>query len=256
LIAEKRKRDEEAARREEEAALAEYDAEGWHLGQWQDHIGKLDDGSVKVLLTDPPYGMGYQSDWRLDRTKPHKHDKIEGDDADAAAVVGEMAEAFLSKLADDAHVFVFCGWRNEPEMRAALEQAGLTIRGSLIWDKQATGMGDPTTTFAPAHERILHAVKGSPPLYRRAADVLRYTRADSSRHPTEKPTPLLVELIETTTVPGELVADPFGGVASTAVAATSTDRRRWSVELDEGYHETGVDRLRALDLDGGEAAAA
>jgi hypothetical protein len=77
----------------------------------------------------------------------------------------------LPKLATDAHVLVFTHWRTEPRDAGSLEAAGLTLRGSLVtWDKAATGMGDPSTTFAPQHERILHAVKGSPLLLQRASE--------------------------------------------------------------------------------------
>jgi site-specific DNA-methyltransferase (adenine-specific) len=69
----------------------------------------------------------------------------------------------------------------------------------------------------------------------------------ADRHPTEKPIALLSELISATTVEGDLVADPFGGVASTLVAATRTGRGAWGCELDEGYHETGKRRLDAAD---------
>lgn len=222
---------------------AQYVVEGWHHGDWRDHLDKLDDGSVALLLTDPPYGMNYQSDYRLDRRVDRKHSVIVSDDHDAPGEVLAMLEAFDAKLADNAHILLFCGWSGEMEMREVVEKAGYTLRGSLIWDKQATGMGDPTTTFAPAHERILHAVKGSPPLYRRSPDLLRHGRCDSSRHPTEKPEALLRELIEATTVEGQVVADPFGGVASTAAAAKSAARRWFSSELDEGYWRTGEERL-------------
>jgi ParB/RepB/Spo0J family partition protein len=224
---------------------SQFVVEGWHYGDWGDHIDKLDDGTVALLLTDPPYGMGYQSDYRLDRRVDHKHAKIEGD-ATAVNASEELFEAlcaFASKLAENAHILVFCNWANEPDMRAMIEKAGYTLRGSLIWDKQATGMGDPDTTFAPAHERILHAAKGSPPLYYRAADVLRHGRCDSSRHPTEKPVGLLKELIEATTVEGQIVADPFGGVASTMAAAKETGRRWFGCEISEEYWSVGEERL-------------
>lgn len=222
---------------------SQFVVEGWHHGDWRDHIGKLDDGTVTLLLTDPPYGMNYQSDYRLDRRVERKHDRIASDDTDAPGEVLAMLEAFWDKLADNAHVLLFCGWAGEPEMREVVTKAGYTLRGSLVWDKQATGMGDPTTTFAPAHERILHAVKGSPPLYQRAADLLRHSRCDSSRHPTEKPVSLLGELIEATTVDGQVVADPYGGVASTPAAAKATGRRWFGCELDEAYWRAGEERL-------------
>lgn len=224
---------------------AQFVVEGWHQGDWRAHLDKLDDGTVTLLLTDPPYGMGYQSDYRLDRRKDLKHETIAADSSPEAASdeLLEALQAFWPKLADDAHVLVFCGWGTEPTMREIVEKAGYTLRGSLVWDKQATGMGDPTTTFAPAHERILHAVKGSPPLYHRAADLLSHRRCDSTRHPTEKPETLLTELIEATTVEGQIVADPFGGVASTPAAAKAAGRRWFGCELSEQYWATGEERL-------------
>lgn len=224
---------------------SQFVVEGWHHGNWRDHIDSLDDGSVGLLLTDPPYGQGFQSDRRLDRRQPRKHDVIASDATaeDAEAETLAMLEAFGSKLASNAHVLVFCSWAGEPGMREVISKAGYTLRGSLIWDKQTRGMGDPDTTFAPSHERILHAVKGSPPLYRRAADLLRHPRCGSERHPTEKPEALLAELIDATTAEGQLVADPFGGVASTPAAAKQSGRRWWGCELEEKYWQIGEERL-------------
>ena len=220
-----------------------FEVKGWHHGDWRHYIAELDDGSAALMLTDPPYGMGYQSDYRLDRTQPHRHEPISADGSSAASELAAAAAAMHSKLAEDAHVLVFCHWSTEQTTRVVLEAAGYTIRGSLVWAKDRTGMGDPTTTFAPKHERIIHAVKGSPVLYRRAPDVLSYPRPDATAHPTEKPVDLLAELIEATTVPGQLVTDPFGGVASTLVAAERTGRQRWGCELEERYHQLGEERL-------------
>lgn len=224
---------------------AQFVVEGWHQGDWRLHLDKLDAGTVTLLLTDPPYGMGYQSDYRLDRRKELKHETIAADATPETALdeLLDALQAFWPKLADNAHVLVFCGWSGEPAMREVVEKAGYTLRGSLVWDKQATGMGDPETTFAPAHERILHAVKGSPPLYHRAADLLSHRRCDSTRHPTEKPETLLTELIEATTVEGQIVADPFGGVASTPAAAKASGRRWFGCELSEQYWAAGEERL-------------
>lgn len=226
------------ARLEEEAATT---LSCYTLGDWRDSIGEIKDGRIALLFTDPPYGMGYQSDYRLDRTKPRKHDRIEGDES--LDSIAKCVESFLPKLAEDAHVLMFCHWRNEPEVRELLEVSGLLIRGSLIWVKNNTGMGDPSTTFAPKHERIIHAVKGSPKIYSRLPDVLECDRVPTDRHPTEKPTELLQRLIEATTVEGELVVDPFAGVASTLVAAIACKRECLGFEINKEYHSAGTLRL-------------
>jgi site-specific DNA-methyltransferase (adenine-specific) len=218
----------------------------WLHGDWRKHVSTIKDGSIAVLLTDPPYGMGYQSDYRLDRTKARKHDRIENDgQGEGPAELGECVAAFIPKLADNAHVFVFTNWRNEDAMRSALADAGLTVRGSLVWVKNNTGMGDPKTTFAPKHERIIHAVKGSPILFEREADVLEFDRVNTERHPTEKPVDLLTRLIAITSVEGQRIADPFGGVGSTCEAAESLGRNYWGCEISEDYWRHGCERLTA-----------
>ena len=216
----------------------------WLYGNWRDHVDAIKDGSLSVLLTDPPYGMGYQSDHRLDRRKPRKHERIQNDgEGEGPAEVSDCLAAFAPKLAENSHVFVFTNWRNEEAMRAAIANAGFLMRGSLVWVKNNTGMGDPKTTFAPKHERIIHAVKGSPILFEREADVLEFDRVNTDRHPTEKPVDLLARLIEITTVEGQRVADPFGGVGSTCKAAESLGRNYWGCEIHEEYWRHGCDRL-------------
>lgn len=230
-----------------EQRLNECGPDQWLHGNWRDHVGSIKDGSIAVLLTDPPYGMGYQSDYRLDRTKARKHQPIENDgQGEGPAELAECVAAFVPKLAADAHVFVFTNWRNEDAMRTALADAGLTVRGSLVWVKNNTGMGDPKTTFAPKHERIVHAVKGSPILFEREADVLEFDRVNTDRHPTEKPVDLLARLIEITSVEGQRIADPFGGVGSTCEAAVSLGRNYWGCEINDDYWRHGCERLNTL----------
>ena len=231
---------------ENEIEDANKEAIAWHLGNWRDHVEALENGSVAALVTDPPYGVDFQSDHRLDRRQDRKHERI-NNDGDMQAAAREMEEAFtafIPKLKDDACVFVFCSWKNEFETRAAVEAAGLRVRNSIVWVKNRTGMGDPNTTFAPKHERIIFAVKGSPKLSERLPDVLEADRPDSERHPTEKPTDLLTKLMGVSTVHGDLIADPFGGVASTVVAALESGRRGWGCELSAEYHAAGLERLK------------
>ncbi len=95
----------------------------------------------------------------------------------------------------------------------------------------------------------MHAAKGKPLVYERDRDVLPYARVPTDRHPTEKPVPLLKRLVETMTARMDLVLDPFGGVASTMVAAKECGRGYWGCELDEKYHAIGRQRLAAIRED-------
>ena len=217
----------------------------WHLGDWRKFIDTLDEESVHLLLTDPPYGIEYQSDYRLDRRGDKRHANVLHDTYQEAIIgLKEMLVAFKPKLAANAHILCFTHWQTEEATRRVLEEANYQIRGSLIWVKNNTGMGDVKTTFAPRHERIIHAVKGSPILFEREADVLFADRIISNEHPTQKPVKLLERLIEVTTVEGELVIDPFAGTASTLIAAQNLHRVYWGCELSEIYYQIGKQQLK------------
>lgn len=63
-------------------------------------------------------------------------------------------------------------------------------------------------------------------------------------HPTPKPTGLLRDLLRDFTDPDDLVVDPFGGSASTAVACRAEGRRCVAIELREDFAELAAQRLR------------
>lgn len=77
--------------------------------------------------------------------------------------------------------------------------------------------------------------------------MLEAAKVPTDSHPTEKPVGLLRRLIEATTAEGQLVADPFGGVASTLVAAKVSGRRYWGAEIDEEYFKVGQRRLSVAE---------
>ena len=64
-------------------------------------------------------------------------------------------------------------------------------------------------------------------------------------HPTQKPLPVLLPLVETFSLPGGLVLDPFAGSGSTLVAAKMLGRAYLGIELDAGYHAIASRRLNS-----------
>lgn len=80
---------------------------------------------------------------------------------------------------------------------------------------------------------------------KRDSSVLHFDRVPENGriHPTEKPLPLLEYLIEKSSQPGEVVCDPFAGVASTCVAAKNKGRKYLGVEVDKQWYELGLARL-------------
>lgn len=63
-------------------------------------------------------------------------------------------------------------------------------------------------------------------------------------HPTQKPIKLLKRLIETSSNENDLVLDPFSGVGSTQIACIQTNRNYIGIELDKGYYNIGLQRIK------------
>lgn len=198
---------------------------------------------IKLVLTDPPYGQDFQSNRRVVSAKAPR---LANDDGQAFDLLRDVLTEAYAHMADDSTLLVWSSWRYECEFRQVVAACGFNIKGSLIWDKPNHGSGDLDGSFAPKHERIIHAVKGNPKLNRRHDDVLRGSVFLGTEHPTEKPLDLLALLIEATTNEGDIVADPFAGGGSTVIAAHQARREFWACELDADWHAAASSKLYDL----------
>lgn len=220
-------------------------------GDCADLPDALEPASIDCVVTDPPYGVTWASNYRKGYFT-----RIVGDtpgELDVPTVLGVIT---LATLQDARHVYVF-GYAAD----ALNGPLRLGSSAELIWDKGIMGMGDVSAPWGPAHENITfgahhrsqkHRNKGRGRLSARlrAGSVLRHDRKNGrsvTRHPTEKPVGLLAQLIESSTLRGETVLDPFAGCMSTGVAALITGRRAVLCEVDEQYIGPGIERLRAAE---------
>jgi len=117
------------------------------------------------------------------------------------------------------------------------------VKGSLIWVKPNHGTGDLQYSFAPKHERIIHATRGKIELSKRLPDVFNGKEFIDSEHPTKKPIDLMETLIKCTTDKGDIVADYFMGIGSTALATIKADRVFFGVELNKEYYDDAINTV-------------
>lgn len=206
--------------------------------------------SYDLLVTDPPYGQQYVSGWG-----GSKWGEIAGDDNPAGVV--EALRHALKGLKEHRHVYIFNG-------KLDLSSLPLGGRTELVWDKGMIGAGDLAKPWGPQHETITFATYISSKAGRtrgggnlsarlRKGSVLRSLRPSSGRvkyHPTEKPVDILRQLIESSSVMGETVYDPFAGSGSTLVAAVLEGRKAIGCEIEERYCETAARRLEELETSG------
>jgi DNA modification methylase len=178
-----------------------------------------------LLITDPPYGMDYQSAWRIAwARKP----KIEGD---------KEFPMWVFDLQPTIASFVFCRWDNLREIPYP--------KSFIVWDKCRHGMGDLEHEFGRQWEAIAFYPKEKHSFVRRPVDIIRAPciPANALVHPNEKPveaiTPLILAHVETATI-----LDPFMGSGTTLRAAKDLGRKAIGIETEERYCEIAAKRMQ------------
>ena len=76
------------------------------------------------------------------------------------------------------------------------------------------------------------------------SSILKFKKQRGCFHPTQKPVKLLEYLIKTYTNKGETVLDFTMGSGSTIIAALNTDRKAIGIELDENYFKIAQKRIK------------
>lgn len=76
---------------------------------------------------------------------------------------------------------------------------------------------------------------------------VKSNHVEKTEHPCQFPVGLIERLVLSMSREGDLVFDPFAGVASAGVASLLHKRRFWGCELDEGFAATGYERLRQTE---------
>ena len=200
----------------------------------------IPDGSVDLVLTDPPYGIGYQSQRKED--KASWFPKILNDKKPFTSFMPEIKRIIRASGA----VMVFTRWDVQQEFIDAMIENGMKPKNVLIWDKVAHGMGDLKRAYGSRYESVIYWANDDFRFNgKRPTDIFQYQRVSANKllHPNEKPVGLLERMVMQTTANGATVLDCFMGSGSTGVACVNTGRNFIGIELDENYFEIAKKRI-------------
>ena len=210
-----------------------------------------------LMVTDPPYGVEYDAEWRNGalggKVGGRATGKVENDGK------ADWREAWALFPGD-----VACVWHagNMAHVVAeSLMASDLGIRAQIIWAKSqfVIGRGD----YHPQHEPCWYAVrKGRKGHYdggRKQSTLwqIEKPRKSETGHSTQKPVECMKRPIENNSSPGQAVYEPFSGSGTTIIAAEMTGRACHAIELNAAYVDVAVKRwqeftgqVATLDGDG------
>lgn len=215
-----------------------------------DTVARLVDGpAVDMLLTDPPYCSGgfQEAAKRSGSIRAGRQGEVANDTLSSLGYQALIERALRTMPA--RLVNVFTDWRMWPQLLGMVEARGYAVRSMVIWDKDAIGPGHG---WRGQHELVMVGVTRAYKFTLKAgrANVIRCKRSGNEFHPTEKPVPLLEDILKVSP-DCAVVGDPFGGSGSTLIACARQGRAARLVELMPHHVDTTIRRWQAAT--GGEA---
>jgi len=207
-------------------------------------VARLLDGAVPFLMvTDPPYGVEYDPEWRMDAGltgNTARMGKVTNDDR---ADWTEAWKLFPGDVAYVYHAGLFAS-----TVQQSLERAGFAIRAQIIWakDRMAISRGD----YHWQHEPCWYAVRDGRKSHR-TDDRTQTTlwsipaRDDSGHgHGTQKPIECMERPVRNHLA--DTVYEPFAGSGTTVIACERTVRACMAMEISPAYCDVAVQRWEAL----------
>jgi site-specific DNA-methyltransferase (adenine-specific)/modification methylase len=202
-------------------------------GDCREILPTLEDQSVDLVLTDPPYGI----------------DVGNAASRSSGVVVGHGNKRFAKR------VYLASDWDKQPpaqELLAAAISAGtnaVVFGGNyfglppatkwLVWDKKNDG-----TNFADC-ELAWTNLGGATRIIRHLWNGMARKNSETrNEHPTQKPVDVMSWCIRQAPKDVETILDPFMGSGTTLRAAKDLGRRSIGIEIEEKYCEIAVERLK------------
>jgi len=191
-----------------------------YLGDCREILPTL--GKVDAVVTDPPYGVGMDYSG-MDDTPEFVRD--------VAVPVIEECRKIASRVVltpGIANLFSY----SKPQWTGAIyypSGAGHNSWGFTCWQPILYYGADP----------YLANGMGSRPDSFSATDA-----AEKLDHPCPKPIKQMRRILVRTTLPNEIVLDPFMGSGTTGVACAKLGRKFIGIEIDEGYFDIACRRIQ------------
>ncbi|MFQ2737452.1 DNA-methyltransferase [Aeromonas caviae] len=223
-----------------------------HQGDAIDWLKSLNDSSVDLLITDPPY-ESLEKHRKVGTTTRLKQSKSSSNmwfEIFPNSRFESLFHEAYRVLRKNSHFYLFCDQETAFIVKPIAEAAGFKFWKPIVWDKMRIGMG---YHYRAKYEFILFFEKGKRKLNNLAIpDILSVPRIHRG-YPTEKPVDLMKILISQSSNESELVCDPFMGACATGVAAQMLNRKFIGNDLSHEALKLSLERLQKGFSDGVES---
>lgn len=216
-------------------------------------VRRLLDGATPVLMvTDPPYGIEYDPEWRERAlgTSVKSKGRVTNDDQ------VDWSDAY--RLFPGATAYVWHADRFAAEVAISLANEGFEVRSQIIWAKPSLSIS--RGHYHGQHEPCWYAVRRGKTANwhgdRKQSTLWQVARGKTGEdapgedskaaHSTQKPVELYRRAYSNSSAPGEGVYEPFSGSGTAIIAAEILGRRCFAMELEPRYVQQAISRWEKL----------
>lgn len=205
--------------------------------------------SVDCIISDPPYKLssGGRKNTKLRAVNETPFSQSGECFASKTPPFSSWIPLLFRALRSNGYMFLMVNDRNLRDMWAECEKAGFIFCQLLVMSKQNAVC---STYFYKSCEFILLFRKGGYQKFHirghKSVMTVRMPRGKQKSHPTEKPYGLFYPLLESCSLPGEVVLDPFMGSGSVGEACLRLGRSFIGCEIDPVYYARARDRIKNL----------
>lgn len=210
---------------------------------------KIPDGSVDLVLTDPPYkitarGNGGNSGGMFQKKEVNTGMVFENNHLEIEDWLPELYRV----LKEESHCYIMTNNKNITHYLSIIDSSHFHFIKNLIWVKDNKIMGQ---TYMSQFEYVIMLRKGAHKRINNCgdSDVLIHKnkklkgKDTKTIHDTEKPVGLCEQLISNSTKEQDVVLDPFMGIGGAGVACKNLNRNFIGIELDKTYFNIAKERI-------------
>ncbi len=205
----------------------------------------LDGVTSHLMVTDPPYGVSYEPAWRnaTGASATGRTGKVLNDDR------ADWREAWTLFPGDVT--YVWHGALYATTVAESLEACGFAIRSQIIWakDRLVLSRGDYHWQHEPCWYAVRAKAKGHWSGDRTQTTLWSIANRDqdaSTVHGTQKPVECMRRPMLNNSSRGQAIYDPFLGSGTSLIAAETTGRVCYGLELSPAYADVIIERWQTF----------
>jgi DNA modification methylase len=205
----------------------------------------LGDAVPFLMVTDPPYGVEYDPEWR----------KREGlNDSDKMGKVTNDDRADWTPAWDlfpGAVTYVWHAFKTAHEVWGSLIASHFKVRAEIVWAKPRFAIG--RGHYHAKHESAFYAVRdgrtskwSGDRTQSTVWDISLKDNSGETTHGTQKPVECMARPIRNHGGPEDHVYEPFSGSGTTLIACEQLSRRCFAIEIEPSYVQMAIDRWESF----------